>query len=79
MSLSSRIWLRIPLYLNYTAQRILLAVSQRTGTPLVMGISWQEVRTATSGLPDNQMRKTFQFVREDLKGGIYAGVVTNSS
>ena len=34
------------------------AISQRTGTPEVMGISRQEVKTANSGQPDNQIRKT---------------------
>jgi len=40
----------------------LLAASQRTGLPEVMGIPRQEVKTASSGLPDNQIKGRFQFV-----------------
>ena len=34
--------------------------SQRTGTAEVMGILRQEVKTASSGLPDNQNKTRFQ-------------------
>jgi len=38
---------------------ILLAASQRSGISEVMGIPQQEVKIASSGLPDNQMKKRF--------------------
>ena len=37
----------------------LLAASQRNGTPEVMGIPRQEIKTARSGLPDNQKKRRF--------------------
>ena len=37
----------------------LLAASQRTGTPEVIGIPGQEVKTASSGLPVNQKKEAF--------------------
>jgi len=40
----------------------LLAASQRTGTPEVVGIPRQEEKTASSWLPDNQKKRRFKFV-----------------
>jgi len=55
----------------------LLATSERTGTPEVMGIPRQEIKTASSGPPDNKKKRRFKFVCGDLKGRNYAGIVTN--
>jgi len=43
-----------------------------------MGIPRQEVKTTSSGLPDNQIKQRFQFIPGDLKGRTYGGVVTNT-